>query len=217
AALAAQEKDARKMLDTFLKAEAQKHFDARNKLVRSLKTPEEIRKRQDELKAKFLEAIGPFPEKTPLNAKVVGTLKGAGFRVEKVVYESRPNHHVTANFYVPDGKGPFPGVLLPCGHSVNGKASEAYQRAAILLVQNGMAALCYDPIGQGERSQLLNDQGKPAINGSTTEHTLVGIGALLVGRSAAGYRLWDGVRSLAHPPGPPETRPGRRRCPAQPR
>jgi hypothetical protein len=34
------------------------------------------------------------------------------------------------NFYLPDGKGPFPGVLLPCGHSTNGKAAEAYQRAA---------------------------------------------------------------------------------------
>ena len=60
--------------------------------------------------------------KTPLNAKVVGTLKADGFRVENVIYESRPNHHVTANLYIPDGKGPFPGVLVSCGHSDNGKA-----------------------------------------------------------------------------------------------
>jgi cephalosporin-C deacetylase-like acetyl esterase len=212
ATLAAQEKGERKMLDTFLKAEAQKHFDARKKLVRSLKTPEEIRKQQEELKAKFLKAIGPFPDKTPLNAKVVGTLKGAGFRVEKVIYESRPNHHVTANFYVPDGKGPFPGVLLPCGHSVNGKAAEAYQRAAILLAQNGMAALCYDPIGQGERLQLLSDQLKPGIPSSTSEHTQVGIGALLVGQSCAGYRVWDGIRSIDYLVSRPEIDPHKVGC-----
>jgi dienelactone hydrolase len=202
----------RKMLYRFLQAEAQKHFDARKKLVAALKTPEEIKKRQDELRARFLDAIGPLPEKTPLNAKVVGTLKGAGFRVEKVIYESRPNHHVTANLYVPDGKGPFPGVLVPCGHSVNGKAAEAYQRVCILMAQNGLAALCYDPIGQGERLQLLTDGLKPAIPGSTTEHTQVGIGALLVGSCAANYRIWDGIRSIDYLVSRPEIDPKKIGC-----
>ncbi|HZZ77651.1 MAG TPA: hypothetical protein VFE62_03975, partial [Gemmataceae bacterium] len=187
------DQEPRKMLRTYLLAEAQKHFDARRKLVASLKTPAEIEKRQNELKAKFIEAVGGFPEKTPLNAKVVGTLKADGFRVEKVIYESRPNHHVTANFFIPDGKGPFPGVLVPCGHSDNGKAAEAYQRACILMAKNGLAVLCYDPIGQGERLQLLDDNKKGAIKGSTSEHTMVGVGALLVGQSTAGYRIWDGI------------------------
>ena len=78
---------------------------------------------------------------------------------------------------------------MPCGHSANGKAAETYQRASILLAKNGMAVLCYDPIGQGERVQLLDAQGKPALPGSTTEHTMAGIGALLVGRHAAHYRI----------------------------
>jgi cephalosporin-C deacetylase-like acetyl esterase len=190
----------RKMLYRFLQAEAQKHFDARKKRVAALSTAEEIRRRQAELHVKFLEAIGPLPPKTPLNGKVIGTLQGPGFRVEKVIYESRPNHHVTANLYLPDGKGPFPGVLLPCGHSDNGKAAEAYQRAAISLAQNGMAVLCYDPIGQGERLQLL----RPGNKGGTGEHTQIGIGALLAGRSCAGYRIWDGIRSLDYLASRPE-------------
>src|SRR5262249_36485180 len=171
------EQEPRKMLHNFLLCEAQKHFDERKKLVASLKTGDEIQKRQRELKARFLAAIGGLPqEKTPLNAKVVGTLKGNGFRVENVIYESRPNHHVTAIFYIPDGKGPFPGVLVPCGHSDNGKAAEAYQRVCILMAKNGLAALCFDPIGQGERLQLLDDNKKPGIKGSTSEHNMVGIG-----------------------------------------
>lgn len=220
APLAAQEKlqilpadsEPRSMLHKYLLKEAQKHFDARRHTVAKLKSPEQIRARQQQLKAKFLEALGGFPAKTPLNARVVGTLKGDGFRVEKVIYESRPEHHVTAALYLPDGKGPFPGVLLPCGHSVNGKAADAYQRACILLAKNGMAVLCYDPIGQGERLQLLEKGVKPGIKGSTSEHTLVGIGALLVGQSAATYRIWDGIRSLDYLASRPEVDPKRLGC-----
>jgi cephalosporin-C deacetylase-like acetyl esterase len=208
----AADQEPRKMLYTFLRAEAQVHFDARKKLVAQLKTPDDIHKRQRELKAKFIEAIGGFPAKTPLNAQVVGTLKGDGFRVEKVIYESRPNHHVTANFYIPAGKGPFPGVLVPCGHSDNGKAAEAYQRACILLAKNGLAALCYDPIGQGERLQLLDDAKKGAIQGSTNEHTMIGVGALLVGQSTAGYRIWDGIRSIDYLTSRPEIDAGKIGC-----
>jgi dienelactone hydrolase len=204
--------DPRKMLHSYLLAEAQKHFDARREIIAKLQSPDDIKKRQEYLKGKFIEALGGFPEKTPLNAKVVGKINANGFRVEKVIYESRPEHHVTANFYVPDGKGPFPGVLMPCGHSANGKAAEAYQRVCILLAQHGMAVLCYDPIGQGERSQLLDKMGKPAIAGSTSEHTMVGIGALLVGQSTATYRIWDGIRSLDYLASRPEVDPKRLGC-----
>jgi cephalosporin-C deacetylase-like acetyl esterase len=194
----------RKMLNDFLLAEAQKHFDARKELVATLK-PDDILKRQVELKRKFVDAIGGYPDKTPLNPQVVGVLMGDGFRVEKVIYESRPNHHVTANLYLPDGKGPFPGVLMPCGHSTNGKAAQEYQRMAISLAKHGLAALSYDPIGQGERVQLLADDNKhAAIKNMTNEHTLTGIGALLVGQSTAGYRIWDGIRSIDYLASRPE-------------
>src|SRR5688572_12724241 len=156
------------MLSNYLLFEAGKHFDARRQTIAGLKSPADLQRRQETLRAKFLEALGGFPEKTPLNARVVGQLRGDGFRVEKVIYESRPNHHVTAALYLPDGPGPFPGVLMPMGHSVNGKAAEYAQRGCILLAKNGLAALCYDPIGQGGRRQLLDRQGNPAVANSTS-------------------------------------------------
>jgi len=123
--------------------------------------------------------------------------------VEKVIFESRPGHHVTAALYVPDGQGPFPGVLLACGHSANGKAAEAYQRASISLAKHGFVVLCYDPIGQGERYQILDDEGKPRIRSSTTEHTLAGIAALLVGWNTATFRIWVAyVHSIISPADP---------------
>jgi cephalosporin-C deacetylase-like acetyl esterase len=201
-----------RMLYDFLLARAKEHFAARRATVAALKTPEDIARRQRELRKRFVEALGGFPARTPLNAKVVGKLKGPGCRVERVIYESRPNHHVTANLYLPEGKGPFPGVLMPCGHSANGKAAEAYQRACILMAQNGLAVLCYDPIGQGERYQLLDRLGKPAIPQSTSEHNMVGVGALLVGTSTATYRIWDGIRSLDYLASRPEVDPKRLGC-----
>ncbi len=194
----------RKMLSTYLLAEARKHFDARRIEVADLKTPDDVRHRQWKLRTRMLTALGGFPEKTPLNAKIVGTEQRDGYRIEKIIYESRPNHHVTATLYLPDGKGPHPACIMPIGHSNNGKAADYVQRGSILLVKNGLACLAYDPIGQGERKQLIDDAGKSLIPSSTNEHTLVGVGALLVGQSTATYRIWDGIRSLDYLESRPE-------------
>ena len=199
------------MLHTYLLNQAQQHFDARRKAIAAIKTPEDVGRRAKDLRAFFLSSLGDLPKRTPLNPVVVGTLKRDGYRVDKVIFESRLNHHVTGNFYLPDGKPPFPGVLLPCGHSDNGKAYADYQRAAILLAKNGIAVFCYDPIGQGERYQLLDKNGKPVIRG-TTEHTMAGIGALLVGRQSASYRIWDGFRAIDYLATRPEVDPSRLGC-----
>lgn len=208
----ADEVPARKVLYAYLQAQAQKHFDARRQAVAALQTGEDVRKRQEELKARFIAALGGFPEKTPLNARVTGKEQRDGYRIERVIYESRPHHHVTAVLFLPEGTPPFPGVLVPCGHSANGKAAETYQRACISMARNGLAVLCYDPIGQGERVQLLDKQGKSAIPGSTSEHTMTGIGALLAGSSTATYRIWDGIRSLDYLASRPEVDPKRLGC-----
>src|SRR5205814_1848409 len=48
------------------------------------------------------------------------------------------------------------------------------------------------------------DKGLPGITSMTSEHTMVGVGALLVGRSTASYRIWDGIRSLDYLASRPE-------------
>jgi cephalosporin-C deacetylase-like acetyl esterase len=202
----------RTILYRALERQAAERLAARRKEVAALKTAEAIHERQKAVRAKFLEALGDLPPKTPLNARVMGRDARDGYSVERVIYESQPGHHVTAALYLPDGKPPFPGVLVPCGHSANGKAAETYQRISILLAKNGMAALCFDPISQGERMQALDPQGKLLISGSTTEHSMAGIGALLVGRSAATYAIWDGIRSLDYLASRPEIDPARLGC-----
>ncbi len=202
----------RRMLRTYLLAQAQEQFDARRVEIAKLKTPEDVEQRRKNLRARFIESLGGLPERTPLNPQIVGQLTGDGYRLEKIIYESRPQHHVTATLYLPDGKPPFPGVLMPIGHSANGKAADYIQRGSILLAKNGIAVLTYDPIGQGERQQLFDPPGKAAVPSSTSEHTLAGIGALLVGRQTASYRIWDGIRSLDYLAGRPEIDPKRLGC-----
>jgi cephalosporin-C deacetylase-like acetyl esterase len=200
------------MLRDYLLKECGKCFEARRKTVEALQTPEQILARSKALREQYLAAIGPMPERTPLAARTVGTLDRPGYRIEKVIYESRPNHHVTANLYVPkSGKPPYPAVLVPCGHSKNAKAYDSYQGASILLATHGFVALCYDPIGQGERIQTFDADGKMPVWG-TTEHTLIDIGAQLVGRCAAHYRIWDGIRSIDYLISRPEVDANRIGC-----
>src|SRR5262249_38825054 len=81
------------------------------------------------IRARVLEIIGGLPSaKTPLNARVVGTVPMDGYRIEKVIFESLPGLQVTALVYVPEGPPERkPAVLVPCGHSPDGKAFKNYQ------------------------------------------------------------------------------------------
>ncbi|RMG39922.1 MAG: hypothetical protein D6725_04410, partial [Planctomycetota bacterium] len=172
-------------------------FSARRKMVlERLRTPQAIAEYQDRLRGFFIERIGGFPRRTPLHPRLVRVIDAGAYRIECVLYESRPGHHVTANVYVPRGQGPFPAVVVASGHSRSAKAAEYNQRFGGALAGHGMIALCYDPIGQGERSQILDDEGQPRFRSTTTEHFLIGVGSLLVGRNTASYRIWDAIRAI---------------------
>jgi len=199
------------MFDTWIKSAAYAALDQRKAAFEKVKTPAHVAAWQQQRRDFFLRQLGGFPERVPLNAKVVGTMDGGDYRVERVIFESQPQHHVTGLMYLPKTPPPYPGVILPCGHSTNGKGGETYQRASILLAKNGLATLCYDPIGQGERAQVLKPDGKAAL-GSTTEHTLVGLGAILVGRNVATYRIWDGMRAIDYLQSRPDIDPQRIGC-----
>ncbi len=183
------------MMTAYLNGQAQPAFEHRAAALEELTTPELIAARQNAMRTFFIEQLGGWPERTPLNARITGTDNAEGYRIEKVIFESRSGLHVTAVMYLPLSPPPYPGVLVPCGHSREAKAYENYQRLSILLARNGLAALCFDPIGQGERFQTLKPDGKPGIGG-TLEHTHVGTSSILVGINAASYFIWDGIRAI---------------------
>ena len=118
-----------------------------------------------------------------------------GFQIERILFESHPGFHVTANVYRPEGEGPFPAILHPCGHSENGKAASVYQKANRLLAENGFLVLCYDPIGQGERKQILGPD-RLALHRGSGEHQQLGVAPVLLGQSLGSYMVWDAVRAI---------------------
>ena len=160
----------------------------------SLKTPDDVKAYQSDLRQRFTRAIGGFPERTPLNAAVTGKVKREGYVIEKVRFESRPGFHVTAHLFLPDVaalKPPYPAILVPCGHSAEGKLSKFYQRVGVMGVKGGFATLVYDPIDQGEREQLPG-KGMKSVGG----HVNVGYRAYLLGWNTAQFRIWDGMRAI---------------------
>ena len=171
-------------------------LDRRMEGYEQLKTAEDIVAYQKKLRAFLLRQLGGFPERTPLHAERTKVIQAEGYRIENVIFQSQPDHHVTANLYLPHASVPVPGVVVSSGHSRTGKTADYNQRFGIMLAQHGIAALCFDPIGQGERSQLLATTGEPLFQSTTTEHFLLGVGSILVGRNTARYRIWDALRSI---------------------
>ncbi len=144
------------------------------------------------------ESFGSFPERTPLKPRVTGVVERESYRIENVIFESRPEFMVTGNLYVPKGrKFPLPGVVGSCGHSSNGKAAEAYQSFAQGLARQGYVVLIFDPIGQGERIQYLDEtHSKSTVGVGVGEHLLGGNQQFLVGEFFGSWRAWDGMRAL---------------------
>jgi hypothetical protein len=164
----------------------------------AISSEKELADVQRELREKLITMIGGLPDThAPLNSKNMGIIQMNGFHIEKVMFESNPGFHVTANVYVPENNSlkKFPAMLVPCGHSTNGKVH--YQALCQRLVKQGYIVICWDPIGQGERSQFWNAQEKGSkYNLVCGEHAVLGNMAFLTGASLARWEIWDGMRAI---------------------
>ncbi len=172
---------------------------ARRERFARVASESDLRALQGELREKALRIMGGLPEtKTPLNARVTGGVAMNGYRIDKLIYESLPGIHVTALLYVPDAPaGKRPAVLLACGHSPLGKAYPAYQEIAARLARRGYVVLCWDPVGQGERSQFWDAaRGRSRYNLVCGEHAVLGNHATIAGTSLVRYMVWDGMRAV---------------------
>ena len=150
-----------------------------------------------DVQEKIERCFGPWPQKTPLNPRITSVVERDQYRIENVIFESRPGFLVTANLYVPKGRSfPLPGVVGSCGHSDNGKAVEPYQSFAQGLARLGYVVLIYDPIGQGERLQYPSEQLRSRIGVGVREHLYAGNQQFLVGEFFGSWRAWDGIRAL---------------------
>ncbi len=179
------------MVDRYLTDIARTDWRSHKERLERIRTPEDVAQQQAYVRTRLEQALGGFPEKTPLRAQVLGSLQRDGYRIEKLVFESLPRLYVTANVYVPTTRNPpFPAVLGTAGHDGDGKAAATYQRAWISMAKRGILVIAYDPPNQGERIEETTDglQLRRSFG-----HTMVGIQCLLTGSNIARYEVWDGT------------------------
>jgi cephalosporin-C deacetylase-like acetyl esterase len=184
------------MLWKFFDRELDKLWEKRKKEISKLITHDDWENRKRYIYEKVIEVIGEFPERTPLNARIVGRIEDESYTIEKLIFESRPNFFVTANVYVPKNlTEPVPAVLNPCGHSLHAKADG--QAVPVSLAKQGYIVLIYDPIGQGERSEYWNpEKNISEIRVVQNQHCAAGFQCFLTGTNFAQYRIWDGIRAI---------------------
>src|SRR5687767_9217239 len=186
-----------RMVQEFFVARENALHQQRLERLAALKTKADAEAYVRTVREKIRASFGPFPEKTPLNARVVKVVERDAYTIENVLFESRPGFLVSANLYLPKGRRfPLPGVVGSCGHSANGKAIETYQSFCQGLARLGYVVLIFDPIGQGERMQYVDANWKPIRGTGTAEHNYAGIQQVLVDERFCTWRAWDAVRAL---------------------
>ena len=203
--------DGENMVMRSLNRQAYRYLDQRDSAVAALHSKSDWEARQEMARKAMLADIGGFPEKTPLHARVTGTLKRDGFHVEKILFESMPGNYVTSCLFIPDGiKGKRPAILFASGHSGPALRVPVYQHIILNLVKKGFVVFAFDPVGQGERRQYFDPEaGKSVIQWPTDEHTYAGLQCLLTGTPISKYFIWDGIRALDYLVSRPEVDPRR--------
>ncbi len=180
--------------------EAYRMLDERENSIARLQTGEDWKQRQVFIRQTLNDITGPFPEKTPLNARIVRTIDKGTYRVEHIIYESLPGFYVTSSLFLPSGlkkKNRAPAIIYVSGHSADGYRSSVYQHAILNLVNKGFVVFAFDPVGQGERIEYPDPvKGESSVGGPTKEHSYPGAQAFITGSSQAFYMIWDGIRAI---------------------
>lgn len=146
-------------------------------------------RRRGALRAELLRAWGGFPETPcPLQPRILGTLKRDGYRIEKLIFQTRPGVWMTANAYVPDGPGKHPALLAVHGHWRGARLDPVVQSRCIGACKLGFFVLAVDAFGAGERG-VGTKLGE--YHGSMTAATLLPIGLPL-----SGLQVYENLRAV---------------------
>jgi dienelactone hydrolase len=142
------------MIQEYLAREAERIHGLMFQEVKSLEDWQRLRPRYQE-EYFYMLGLWPMPARTPLAAKVTGTLQRDGYVVELLHYQSRPGLYVTGNLYRPTDIPPgqrLPAVFYVCGHSAQGRNGNktAYQSHGIWLARHGYICLTVDSLQLGE-------------------------------------------------------------------
>lgn len=190
------------MIQAYMASQAKAIDDRFLDGVNNVQDWERIRPR---LHREFLEMLGLWPEpaRSPLEAKVTGTVKGEGFVVENLHYQSVPGLYVTGNLYRPANVDPgvrLPAIFYVCGHTPMGRDGNktAFQSHGIWFARHGYVCLVVDTLQLGEI---------PGIHHGTYREGRWWW--LSRGYTSAGVECWNGVRGIDYLVSRPDVDPER--------
>lgn len=153
------------------------------------KTKQEWEAHRIHLKNEIIKKAGiVIDHKLPLNYQETGIKKMEGFTIKNIIFQTRRGVYATANLYIPDGKGPFPGVINMHGHWAKGRVHEVPQSRGPSLALNGYVCLSVDAFGSGERTTT---HGVDEYHGAN-----LGASLMNIGESLMGIQVSDNMRAV---------------------
>lgn len=190
--------DAKNALYNYFLHEADAMLVKRKAEVEALSTLSDWKQRQQKVRKTLLDIVGPFPKRTPLNAKVTGAFDKGDYRIENILYESQPGFYVSSSLFIPAGlKGKAPVIIFCSGHTAEGYRTKAYLHMCINLVKKGFVVFAFDPVEQGERVEHVDEaSARAGIGSASAWHSYGGAQAFIAGASQAMYMIWDGIRAI---------------------
>jgi cephalosporin-C deacetylase-like acetyl esterase len=197
----------RESLQTMVSDDLRKRTRAAN--LRSTAQWREIDSRRDwqrfrDAKLKLLcDSLGTFPPvPQKLQVRTTGTLAGDGYRIDNLVFESRPGLWVTANLYQPAAPADsMPGIVICHSHHAPKDQGEL-QGMGMTWARRGCLVLVPDMLGHGERRQhpfVADDDFEREYRVGRQDYYFrydMGIELHLVGESLMGWFAWDLWRAV---------------------
>ena len=149
------------------------------------------------------KSLGKLPEESSqLNCKVLKSIPRDGYKIECVVFESRPGFWVTANLYrSSNATNEEPGIIICPAHHTP-KENKELQEMGAIWARAGCMVLVLDNLGHGERRQHPFDgpDSFPKPFRSTRQDYYfrydLGIQLHLLEESLMGWMYWDIHRGL---------------------
>lgn len=202
-----QEKADRERLAEMLYSDMRKRRIAANEretqVWSRIHTREDWERFRDARIAALRQSLGvPIALPANMNVSATGTLRGAGYQIENLFFESRAGLIVTANLYAPaEPRESMPGVVI-CHSHHSPKTQSELQEMGILWARAGCLVLVMDQLGHGERrahpfrtAADYDGEFRPGRQDYYFRYN-VGMQLAAIGESLIGWMAWDLMRGV---------------------
>lgn len=183
---------ARSMVQRRLRKRAEQAIFEERRAWEAVKTRQDWERFREVRLRALRESVGQFPPpRPPLDVRVTARHEGRGYRLENLVFQSRPGFYVTANLYLPAQAAPrLPGMIIMHSQHYPKTQGELHDMGE-LWARTGCAVLIVERPGYGERVETTPWYRQAYASRFTFTKQL-----FLVGESYSGWAAWDVIRSV---------------------